>query len=151
LENSQRPRVEEVEDEDDAPFSHLLPLSPFILLEEVIPPPNIHESAMKDIPSHTPNSEDLGVDVEGNLHEASTSTPASSSDHSISTPTSSSDVAQEDLSNGVLIPASSLKPALNRRSRRRLAQEIEACNYRVISSSEASESKPLIELRKHMT
>ncbi|KAI5885664.1 uncharacterized protein SCHCODRAFT_02557280, partial [Schizophyllum commune H4-8] len=40
------------------------------------------------------------------------------------------------------------KPALNRRTRRRLAREIEAASYRVHTSQDSE--KPLVELRKHM-
>jgi hypothetical protein len=47
-------------------------------------------------------------------------------------------------------PSVNPKYALNHRTRRRLAREIKACNYRIISSSGVSDSKPLIELRKHM-
>jgi hypothetical protein len=42
------------------------------------------------------------------------------------------------------------KPALNRRSRRRLAREITAVNYRVVHAPVQSTALPLIELRKHM-
>ncbi|KAK7059402.1 hypothetical protein R3P38DRAFT_3522434 [Favolaschia claudopus] len=43
------------------------------------------------------------------------------------------------------------KPSLNRRSRRRLAREIKAVNYRVIhTDARVAEQQPLIELRKHM-
>jgi hypothetical protein len=58
LTSSQKARVEDTEDEDDSPFSHLHPDSPFTLLEE-IPPPNVHVSPAKDIPLHTPVPPDI--------------------------------------------------------------------------------------------
>nr|GAT46647.1 predicted protein [Mycena chlorophos] len=44
----------------------------------------------------------------------------------------------------------SVKPALNRNTRRRLAREIRARNHHVVNSLEESERGPVVELRKHM-
>ncbi|KAF7341208.1 TY3B-TY3B protein [Mycena venus] len=126
--NSRRAHVKEVDDEEDNPFSKLHPLSPFVILEEVedaIPTTNIRDTLAEDIPFDTPSHDDSPglshAETEVEEDESETSTPA---------------------------PCS--KPPLNRRTRRRLAKEIGACSYRVVSSADACALKPLIELRKHM-
>jgi hypothetical protein len=148
LSSSQKARVEEMEDEDDSPFSHLHPDSPFTLLEEVPPPnvpvPNVPVPAAMDISSDTPiplkNPLADTADEEENTPKARNPNVESAEGQS-----------EEDSDGDQALPkAVNPKFALNHRTRRRLAREIKACNYRIISSSGVSESRPLIELRKHM-
>jgi hypothetical protein len=59
-------------------------------------------------------------------------------------------VAAEDLPEDLPKTEMESKPPLNRRSRRRLAREIEAVNYSVVTSEGTKPDKPLIELKKIM-
>ncbi|KAF7357249.1 TY3B-TY3B protein [Mycena sanguinolenta] len=138
--NSQRARVEDVSDDEDLPNARLHPNSSFTILEEVQIPEstNIRDHLAESIPHDTPSQDHV---------------PDSSATQDQAPDSESSDLSTENEEDAPETsppsPAPAPKFALNRRSRRRLAREIQASSYRVVAS-EAPADKPLIELRKYM-
>ncbi|KAJ7336115.1 hypothetical protein DFH08DRAFT_965018 [Mycena albidolilacea] len=173
--NSQRARIEEVEDDEDESYSGLHPISPSTLLEE-IQKPIIPVICRTPLPNERANSESrlsrkarveevedeedepfsklhplspfsILEEVEDFIPPAINIREPIAKDIPTYTPC---DMWNSDFLPGTEKQTPFTKPVLNHRSRRRLAKEIQACNYRVISSPDTCSNKPLIELRKYM-